>query len=114
MKLSKNEKMLNVKLYLDEGCKKPVDSNPLNNEYVMPGDAFEFKLWLKNEEKTMVDRLKIECDLPYFQVFGYPKKLNIGEKAEVTVKAVFPEDLEESPTPKFVIYGLRLLPILKK
>jgi len=112
--LSKNEKPLNVKLYLDEDCKIPVETNPLNSEYVLPGEEHEFTLWIHNEEKTMVDRLKVECDLPYVKVFGFPKTLKDGEKARVKVKAVFPESLEESPIPNFVVSGLRLLPVLKK
>jgi hypothetical protein len=116
LKLLRNreEKPLNVKLYLDEDCKIPVETNPLNNEYVLPGEECEFTLWLRNEEKTMVDRLKVECDLPYVKVFGTPKILKDGEKAKVKVKAVFPESLEESPLPNFVVSGLRLLPVLKK
>jgi len=112
--LSKNRKPLNVKLYLDEECKIPVETNPLNSEYILPGEEHEFALWIRNEEKTLVDRLKVECDLPYVKVLSYPKKLNADEKAEVKVKAVFPEDLEVSPIPKFVIQGFRLLPPLGK
>jgi hypothetical protein len=110
----KSEKQLNVKLYLDEECKKPVEGNPINEDYVLPGETCEFTLWMRNEEKTLVVGLKIECDLPFFTVLDYPRRLNAGEKAAVKVKAVFPEDLDVSPTPKFVIHGLRLLPTLKK
>jgi hypothetical protein len=113
-RLLKSEKRLNVKLYVDEECKKPVEGNPINEDYVLPGETREFTLWMRNEEKTLVDRLKVECDLPYFEVLSYPKKLNADEKAEVKVKAVFPEDLDVSPIPKFVIHGFRLLPPLGK
>jgi hypothetical protein len=106
----KSEKQLNVKLYLDEECKKPVEGNPINEDYVLPGETREFTLWMRNEEKTLVDRLKIQCDLPFFTVLDYPQRLNAGEKAVVKVKAFFPEDLDASPTPRFIIHGLRLLP----
>jgi len=86
--LSKSEKPLNVKLYLDEDCKIPVETNPLNSEYILPGEEHEFALWIRNEEKTLVDRLKVECDLPYVKVFGVPKMLKDGEKAKVKMKAV--------------------------
>jgi hypothetical protein len=112
--LSKNEKPLNVKLYLDEECKLPVETNPLNSEYILPGEEHEFTLWIRNEEKTLVDRLKVECDLSYVKVFSVPSRLKDGEKAKIKVKVVFPETLEESPVPNFIVSGLRLLPVLKK
>jgi hypothetical protein len=111
---SKEQKPLNLKLYLDEECRRPVETNPLNVDYILPGEEYEFVLWLRNEEKTNVDRVTVACDLPYIKVSVTPKMLRDGEKVQVKVKAVFPEELEESPTPHFVVSGLRLLPILKK